>query len=297
MQRIALLILFFSTLPGTARAAASESLGYRVYYQGVLSAMQRVAIVEARLDSRTPDQGGLQVSTLTLSSAGHPLVDSLYPIRYRLRAVADLASGRLLGFERYKHTRKTRQDLAWVTPDGSRVHYLRAGVEARVTPAPLPPRLQPWLDKRGLQPVSDMSLQAMPGVLDRLTLLQRLRRRPPAAGQPDTLWLTDGRKSYSYRVSRVGREWLDVAGRQWDAWKLRVEGYKRQPGSAGPGEPDHAPVTLWLSTAAPHLPLRFHIDHTVGAFTVDLLPARKPPQLTVDVPSARMPVSAPVQDD
>ena len=277
-----LISLFLGVLMPVAQATPTETLSYRIYYKGWLSAMQELPIAEARLVTEQAEAGRLEVSTLSLSSAAHEVVDSLYPIRYRLRSLYDPQANQLVAMERFKRTRKVKHDLAWVDGLTGRLHYLRA--DGNRPAAALPARLQPWLAD-SVFAESDKDAVAVPaGLLDRLALLQAVRRQIPAAGQVLVLPVTDGPKTFRYQVRLDGVERMSIAGRQWPAWRLRVEGYEQRPGEAPSEEADHAPILLWVSQDAERLPLRFHIDHSVGGFTVEWAPGDLPVAVALDAP-------------
>lgn len=285
-----LLSLWLLPLVALANAPAAmsheESLDFRVYYQGLLSGMTRVAIADASLQTRSSAQ--LQVSTLHLSSAAHGLVDSVYPIRYRLRSLYAVEGRQLLAFERFKKGRKFKHDLAWVDPQQARVHYLRAAAEQSSDADALPPALRPWLSDTPFRAAEREPLQAMPGVLDRLTLLQALRRRWPSPQQPLTLAVTDGRKQYRYQVEWQGLDTLTLAGRQRDAVRLRVHGAEIEGASGAVLEASHPPIDVWLGADPQRLPLRLQIDHAVGVFTVDWREATTPVEVAITPPEPQV---------
>lgn len=275
------LALLGALAPGVG-AAADEGLGYRAYYQGLLSAMRSVPIADARLVTEQADHGRLQVTTLTLSSAAHGVVDALYPIRYRLRSVFDRRDDRLLAMERFKRTRKVKHDLAWVDAADDRLHYLRRADQA--TPVTLPARLTPWLAGQRFAATDKPALPAPAGLLDRLALLQALRDRIPVAGQVLVLPVTDGPKLFRYEVRLVGEEDIELAGRRWASWRLRVEGYEQAADGEVAEEPDHAPIDLWIARDGRHRPLRLRMAHSVGDFTVDWVPDGEPVVVALDAP-------------
>lgn len=262
-------------------AAASETLSYRVYYKGLLSAMSEVPIAEARLVTEQAP-GTLEVSTLTLSSAAHDVVDALYPIRYRLRALYDVGDQRLVGIERYKRTRKTKHDLAWLDAGNGRLHYLKADPSAPVVTVPA--SLHAWATTTAMRGTQGSPVAVPPALLDRLTLLQTLRRRIPAMGEVLALPVTDGPNTYRYQVRLDGTATLSLAGRRWNTWRLRVEGYEQKLDGGLSDEPDHAPIYVWISRDAQRLPLQFRIEHTVGDFTVAWVPGSLPVDIAMDVP-------------
>lgn len=276
-----LICLLLAAMLAPARASTPETLNYRVYYKGLLSAMQELPIAEARLVTRRADDGRLEESTLTLSSAAHDVVDALYPIRYRLRALVDLQDDDLVATERFSRTRKLKHDLAWVDDDAGRLRYVRAGAGR---PEPIPEALRPWVGAGEFGDPGKPVRAAPDGLLDRLSLVQALRRRIPAAGQVLTLPVTDGPKLYRYEVRLDGSETLQVAGRAIPAWRLRVVGFEHNDDGSVKSEPKHAPVYVWISRDAARTPLRFHIDHTAGGFTVEWVPGDLSVVVAMDEP-------------
>lgn len=275
-------LLLLGALGAATAAPAPEQLSFRVYYKGLLSAMQELPIAEARLVTEQADAGRTQVSTLSLSSAAHDVVDALYPIRYRLRSLFDLREGRLRATERYKQTREVKHDLAWVDDSAGRLHYLRADPDAGTPPASLPPALRPWLWGSDFQATDRPAVAVPGGLLDRLALVQALRRRIPGQGQTLSLPVTDGSKLYRYEVRLDGSEALQLGGQSHPAWRLRVDGYQRS--GEGAEEPKHAPVFVWISRDARRVPLRFHMDHRVGGFTVEWSSSDLPVTVAMDTP-------------
>lgn len=276
-------LLLLGLMGAAVSAQATESLSYRIYYKGLLSAMSEVPIAEARLRTeRAP--GNLEISTLTLSSAAHDVVDALYPIRYRLRAVYDLADHRLVGMERVKRTRKFKHDLAWLDGATGRLHYLKADPAGPVVTLPDPVR--PWVGQRAITGRAGKPVTVPLALLDRLTLLQDLRRDLPSVGQVRELAVTDGPKRYRYTARLDGTDILTMAGQHRPTWRLRVDGYEIQADGRASSEPDHPPIYVWISRDAQRLPLQFRIDHSVGDFTVAWVPGQLPVDVAMDVPPA-----------
>lgn len=280
-QFLKCLVLIITATPVFA-AGTPEILGYRVYYKGWLSAMQELPIAEARLVTEPAEQGRLQVSTLSLSSAAHDMVDAVYPIRYRLRSVYDRHQARLLAMERFKRTRRVKHDLAWVDETDGRLHYLRA--DAKASGPPVPDEVKTWLLDTRFGDAGKPAPVVPAGLLDRLALLQALRQRIPAPGQVLGLPVTDGPKLFRYEARLDGSESIQAGGRTWPAWRLRVDGYEQARQSGADGQPDHAPVYVWISRDPQRLPLRFHIDHRVGGFTVEWVPGDVAVAVALDAP-------------
>lgn len=267
-----------------AWAIPAETLNYRVYYQGWLSAMQQLNISEARLMTEWVQGGEVKISTLSLSSAAHGMVDAVYPIRYRLRSVYDLRAQRLMAMERYKRTRRFKHDLAWVDAPAGRLYYARAAVVG--APAKVPVTLQPWVTPVTFTAAAETPLATPVHLLDRLSLLQALRHRIPAPNEMLTLAVIDGSKFYRYEITAIGTETVTIAGRQWASWRLSVVGYEQRPGEPPSHEPEHAPIDLWISQDQQRLPLRFRAEHAVGSFAVEWVPSGEPITVALDAPLA-----------
>lgn len=264
-RRIACLGLLVLCLLSAPAMAGDESLGYRAYYQGLLSAMARIPIVDIRLDNHRDEDTGLQVSTLSLTSEHHSLMEAFYPVRYRLRSIYRIGERQLLGYERYKRGRKVKHDLVVVDALAGKARVLLPSAAAT---AALPSPLLPWLSSRRFAGNGEPAMAVPAGVLDRLTLLQAARDHLPAAGQALALQVTDGKKLFDYRVVNEGGEVLEIAGRPQHCWRLRIEGFLHRPDDTP--EEDHEPVHVWLSADARRLPVRFHSDAALGGFTVTL---------------------------
>ena len=63
----------------------TESLEYGVIYRGLFSMGTDMGIADVMLESHRPDGGQLGETQLEATSAAYPLVESLYPLRYRFR--------------------------------------------------------------------------------------------------------------------------------------------------------------------------------------------------------------------
>jgi len=242
----------------TAVATAAEALEYRVDYRGVFSAGSEMPIADLRLDEqRSADGHGLTRARIEASSFAYPLVEGLFPIRYRLRSWSRTDDGGLVGFETYESMRKKRHRLYLrddsvngvrrfdlLEGDGQQeLHRLEAGV------GPLPART-------GKDPV------------DRLGLLQRVRGKALAENASYRFEVTNGRELLIYEVRVVAAQTLNISGTELPAWKLRFDGLERE--RHGELEAAHRPVYVWLSRTAGHVPLRVESRHPIGRFRVEL---------------------------
>jgi len=269
---------------GTAGAAVAptylgETLHYHIAYRGVLSPMSWTEVADAQLRTVpatvADPYGPTYQSTLSATSEHYGLVESLYPFRYRLRSIYSLGPDGTLAFERYKKTRKFRHDLVWIDRATERLLRYRAdsgGEAAEQPPAPVPAVLKNWqepgasyrLDTESTGPEQGV----VPGLLDQLGLLQRLRTRLPAAGGQLELPVTDGKKRFMYRIRSTGQEALRAAGRIWDTRKLQVQALRIT--DQGAERPEGDPIEVWVGTGPEHVPVRLEKSVSLGRFVLEL---------------------------
>jgi hypothetical protein len=188
----------------------------------------------------------------------------------------------LLAVERYKRGRRFKHDLAWVDAREALVHYGRSSGGGVVVDTPAV--LKRWVSDTTFRAVAQAPITSVPGLLDRLTLLQQLRQRESTDGRPWTAVLTDGLKQYRYEITSLGLESLAMAEGPRDSLHLRVQGWEMLPDGELAAEPEHPPIDVWLSRDVQGLPLRLRIDHAVGVFSVDLVDAVTLVEVVIEPP-------------
>ena len=105
-------------------------------------------------------------------------------------------------------------------------------------------------------------------LLDRLGLLQHVRGQPLQAGATYRFQVTDGRKRYDYRVQVELAEELRLGEFAIPAWKISFDGSRKK--SNGKVVQAHRPLTIWLSQAPGHIPLRVDSHNAIGLFRLEL---------------------------
>ena len=222
------------------------------------SAGSELPIADLGLDQQPSANGsGLNLTRIEASSYAYPLVEGLFPIRYRLQSWNHAESDALAGFETYESMRRKRHRL--YLPDDSsrgmrRYNLLQGDGQAELD------RLEAG---EGLS-----QTRTGKGPVDRLGLLQRVRRELLAEDASYRYEVTNGRDLLIYKVSVVAAQTLNIAGAELPAWKLRFDGLER--GRQGKLEAAHRPVYVWLSRSPGHVPLRVESRHPVGRFRVEL---------------------------
>jgi hypothetical protein len=263
VDRLRLFLLLGCLLPLIVLAGGNtESLQYSVVYRGLFSMGADMGIADAVLESHRADDGQLVETQLEATSAAYPLVESLYPLRYRFRTWTD-PDGELVAFETYEKTTE-RSHRLYVRDDSSqgvkRLDLTRQGVGTeeiqQLDAGQLPRQLE---DSR-------TNLQ------DRLGLLQHVRARPLHAGTTHRFQVTDGRKRYDYTVQVEQAEVLRLGEFAIPAWKVRFEGSRTN--RHGKVVQAHRPLYIWLSQAPGHIPLRADSRNAIGLFRLELKDAQ-----------------------
>lgn len=235
----------------------AESLAYGVVYRGIFSMGMDMRIADVELRSRPAVPGGLAEIRLEASSAAYPVVESLYPIRYRFRTWTD-AEGGLVAFETYEKTTRLRHRLHY--PDTSkrgsrRLDLTRPGIGQAELASLAKGRRPP-----GLEVVETL-------LSDRLGLLQRVREKPMYTGAEYRFDVTSGRGRFDYRVRVDKADRLHMGDAELVAWKVRFDGDRIKDGER---EPAHRPLYVWLSRDGGHIPLRVDSRHAAGLFKIEL---------------------------
>lgn len=258
-------LLVCSLLP--TGVLAEEELNYLVSYRGVFSVGARIPIADVSLVTRSPGaDAGYRETEMGVTSQPYAAVEAFYPIRYRFRSWYLEDHSTCVAAEYFERNR-------------------RSGVKHRLIYLDDPQ--QPFVihnlltDGQGdLEALQDGSYRAghplpsQAGRFDRLGLLQRVRGAALVPGMHIEAQVTNGKTMLRYQAKVEARERIEVAGRTWNALKLRFDGYKKD----GHGKDRHAhrPVFIWFSDDPRHIPLRAVSRHVLGRFSIEL---KHPPVL------------------
>ncbi len=250
--------LFFLMFASVCRAGASTALDYQVIYRGVFSAGADMPIADLLLEAplKTGSAGVRQVG-LSASSAAYPLVESVFPIRYRFRSWTGPDQGNLLGFETYESTRKVRHRL-----------YLRDDSISQMKRFDLTEGVGQQEMAQLEAGVSPVAAAQRKHLLDRLGLLQLVRQQDLHEQARYRFEVTNGRERLVYLVKVETAQILDIGGLAVPTWKLRFDGLEH--GRNGTQVAAHRPVYVWLSRVSDHVPLRLDSRQAIGLFRVEL---------------------------
>ncbi|MCB1772722.1 MAG: DUF3108 domain-containing protein [Gammaproteobacteria bacterium] len=258
MGKLVHALLIIGTLTAqSALAAVVEQLDYRAIYKGAFSFGRSLPIADVQFETRDPGgSSSLQETRVTASSENYEHVESFYPMRYRFRTWASAADGRVVGFENYEQTKRTRHRLYLRDDEGTDFRRYDLGdgagtdvvasLEAGINPA-APPRDE---------------------FIDRLGLLQKIRGHRLAVDEQFSFAVTRGKENLSYDVRVEAIEEIVVQETPVEAWKVRLDGFEWD--DEGRLQPAHRPVYIWFSRDARHVPLRIESHHAIGTFLVEL---------------------------
>lgn len=254
------LVLLF--VVGSLSSSVTAALRYNVTYRGVLSALQTLDIADATLTDKVISNAGLRRSELQVSSAGHGIVESLYPFRYRVRSLYRENGVGAVAFELFKQTRRIKQEVFYVDSASRKLTAYGKMGDGPELPESIATQL--GVGKQHRQSGDGMHV-AEEQLFDRLSLLHYLGSLPLAVGSDYTLAVTNGDETFEYRVRVSSKERLAAAGRVWDTWRLRLDATDDQ------GEPAHKPVDLWLADEPGRMLIRAEAKHPIGRFSISLL--------------------------
>ena len=278
------LMLLQCTQVALAMPFLNESLTYTAVYQGVFSAQQPVAIADVTWNTsgvRLGEMAEPAVETrMTVSSEAYQFVETLYPFRLVYRSLALPDPLRSIAYEKYDSTERHGRDLTWLDEESGVVLRYREGHESkRTAPSQLPVTLRNWgSQQQEYRYYAKARHRALPGMVDRMALLQRIRGEELSVGASYKVPATDGKYRYLYKVGVVTGEALVVAGREFNALKVEFDGYRINDGKK---HQNHQPLLVWLDNTPRRTPLRFEYQSVLGRFVIeiqslDALPARKP---------------------
>lgn len=236
-------VAFFlvALLPALTAAVPVGTYEYRLSWNGLPAAEAVVAVSRGEREG-APYRVEAQART-------NWFVDFLWSLRARVAAGFTPGELEPLGF---RYDRRIRGEL-WVTdvvfgtPVGGATGTLRRRGEARVTS-------------------TDDG-----GVVDPVTAIFRALSAPLTLGERRRYEVFTGESSYRIELHVVAEERVDVAGRDYDAWRIDPRVWKIGQGL----EPRLRGATIWVSKGPRQTILRVRSEVYIGAVTCDLHAARE----------------------
>jgi hypothetical protein len=261
-------ILLAAVLHPGFSVVSAETLRYEASYKGPFSAGKNLPIAAVQLEReklRLPALGAAIQITMSVTSEPYAFVEKHFPFRVRYRSIYSLDKKHVLALEKYEKTSRVKHEIDWIdSTNGQLLRFRHKGKKAGERLFPV--SLQKWLQPGETFEFHKYSRHGFEdGLIDRLYLLQALRRALLEKGSKYAFTVTDGKHLYHYRVRVQGRQRINIGGKQRNAWKLRFDAVEE-----GEQKPAHRPLYVWLADDAQRTPLLFEHRHPLGRFLISL---------------------------
>ena len=251
----------------------NESLTYRAFYQGIFSAQKLIGIADvgwetSRIDAHATAQPAIETQ-MSVSSEAYPFVETLYPFRLVYRSLTTPGPVRSIAYEKYDSTEQHGRDLTWLDEEsGVALRFREGHIPNKKVAGQLPEALESWgSQQQDYQYYARARHKSLPGMVDQVSLLQRIREAALSVDARFKVPVTDGKHWYVYKVRVVSAEPLVVANREWKSLKVRFDGYRVEDGKK---IRDHNPLWVWLDNTPRRTPLRFEYSNAFGRFVINL---------------------------
>ena len=267
------LMLLQCTNIALAMPFLNESLTYSAFYQGVFSAQKQIGIADVTWDTssiQVGETGEPAIETrMVVSSEPYKYVETRYPLRLVYRSLILLDPVRSIAYEKYDSTEQHGRDLTWLNEISGVVLRFREGHEPQgKATRQLPVALEKWgSQQQEYQYYKNARHKPLPGMVDRMALLQRIRGEELSVGARYKVHVTDGKDRYIYKVRVVSDKLFITAGREWNALKLKFYGYHIEDGKK---IQNHKPLLVWLDNTPQRTPLRIEYRNAFGRFVINL---------------------------
>ena len=272
-QAIVIVILLLWMNIAQAISFEGESLTFQAYYQGLFSAQKKLAIADVQwktqsLDLSMPEKITIE-TRMDVSSEAYGFVESLYPFRLIYRSLISLEPMRSIAYEVYDSTDKHGKELTWLDAESRLALRFREGYkDSQDTDIQLPGVIADWgSQKQNYHFYKRAEYNALPQMVDKMALLQRVRCEELSVGTQLEIPVFDGKRQYLYKVSVMSSEPLTLLSRNWDALKIKFDGYRIKHGES---KQDHDTVWVWLANTVQRTPLRFEHRAAIGRFVIEL---------------------------
>lgn len=239
-------------------STTAQQLTYVVSYQGLLTAGVEIEIARAYLHLSDTELNG------TVSTEGHDTAEFLVPIRFCYRARLDAEHQATAESEWWSRVGK-RVSRGKLEFNRETEQIIRRHAEHKLDSDEAPKNgIDDFAEVAARPVVSDQDWDEAPfppgtGPMDRLSMIQWLRKQPLEVGKVLEPAVSNGRKLTGYRVEVEGEEDLEWNGSIQPTWRIRLE-----PVSSDDKYTD--PTQLWLTRDERRLPLLLSTARALGSF-------------------------------
>lgn len=243
----------------------TEAYVYKVKYRGFLTAGSEVAIADAVLRTLRLSADDHRESEVWITSKDYDILESVYPFRYRLRSWYRGDALTTLAFETFdqkRHKTKHRLYTFQRTARGATRVDLKKNPEAA--------RLE-RLHAADFPAAEPAAVAGQAQLFDRLSVVQHLRGQTMLPGESRVLMVTAG-KNKKTRYLVKAQQFVDLElkdATRVHALKLTFERTRVQ--ESGAEKSLGEPVTAWVGTAEPNIPLRIEFPTKLGDLLIELV--------------------------
>ncbi|MEO5342031.1 MAG: DUF3108 domain-containing protein [Gammaproteobacteria bacterium SHHR-1] len=256
------LVLLCALSLGQAWGQDYEYLEFGIGYRGSFSSNKEIQIARAVWSARpavAQQQGEL---SLRLSSEDHAKLESLFPLRLCHKASYSPKQRRTLGFHSFLRVGRELESIK-VKFNWQDMSLRREQAQAEMHNA----RSDPFdimggvvrTDVRWKRRSSTEKLSQV--MLDRLSMLQHLRKMRLSQGLVINVPVSDGERELEYWASIAEENLPGIMGKTWPAFRITFETFDLHPDK---DRPIHPPVDVWISRDNRRLPLRLLGNYPFG---------------------------------
>lgn len=260
--------LLLALLPSAAALAQDyEYLEFEIGYTGSFSSNKEIKVAKAVWSSKPAVVQQKSDLSLRISSEQYGKLESMFPFRLCHAATYIPEQRRIQGFQTFLRAGRELESLK-VSFDWAKMSLRREKGEAELhNPRSDPFDIMGGVVRTGIRWKRSSGQEGVSKVmLDRISMLQHLRKMRLRDGLVINVPVTDGERELEYWATISEENLSGVMGKTWPAFKINFETFDLHPKK---DRPIHPPVDVWISRDNRRLPLRL-----TGKYPFGLLDAR-----------------------
>jgi hypothetical protein len=247
---------------GNAWGQDYEYLEFEMSYKGSFSSNKEVRIAKGVWSAKPAVAQEQADLSLRLSSEGYKKLESIFPLRLCHQASYSPKQRRTLSFHNFLRAGRELESIK-VNFDWSAMSMRREQAQAELHNA----RSDPFdlmggvvrTDIRWKRRSSNEKLSKV--MLDRISLLQHLRKMRLSQGLVINIPVSDGERELEYWASIHEEDLPGIMGKTWPSYRINLETFDLHPNK---DRPIHPPVDIWISRDNRRLPLRLLGNYPFG---------------------------------
>ncbi len=265
-----------------AAAVPNNNLMYIASYRGLFSAGFRLDIAKIIITQPYVRVKGSDISQIivSLTTRNFTKVELFFPMRfcYRTKFKTNTLATQQADWISRLSNKATRGRTLYNNPSKKAI-FLQVERKLNTRMIADDPRKQKinnllWASNPDPDVYNVHLVNAKLPIIDRLTMLEWLRRQNLVSGMVFNLPVTDGRKLLGFNIKVVGEEKLKWRNSMVYSWKIRLQ-------SKFSDNSDDRPIWMWLSKDKQRLPLLFSSSHALGSFQVRLVSVTAPAPICI----------------